>query len=194
MQLKKERKGKGLLYLIGIAVLISIVFIACKKKPTGINDFVFDEPTTANPSETLTPDGELSIDKNKSFQQYDGKYFESKTYKNDDGTEFKYTIEIKNLNDEHNNTILIFTGFEKGTRFSREYKQMGYKPGNGDVYGDASAYSDKYDRRLTAHNHNSAVKVAVKFYNDENNKGWVDLKPSNYNFTIKLALKNKTSN
>ena len=40
MQLK--RKGKGLLYLIGIAVLISIVFIACKNKPTGMNDFETD--------------------------------------------------------------------------------------------------------------------------------------------------------
>ena len=42
MQLKrkgKERKGKGLLYLIGISVLISIVFIACNKKPTASNDF-----------------------------------------------------------------------------------------------------------------------------------------------------------
>ena len=36
---KKERKGKGLLYLIGISVLISIVFIACNKKPTASNDF-----------------------------------------------------------------------------------------------------------------------------------------------------------
>ena len=42
MQLKrkgKERKGKGLLYLIGISVLISIVFIACNKRPTASNDF-----------------------------------------------------------------------------------------------------------------------------------------------------------
>ena len=33
------KKGKGLLYLIAIAVLISIVFIACNKKPTASNDF-----------------------------------------------------------------------------------------------------------------------------------------------------------
>ncbi|WP_432632957.1 hypothetical protein [Brachyspira sp.] len=34
-----QLKGKGLLYLIGISVLISIVFIACNKKPTASNDF-----------------------------------------------------------------------------------------------------------------------------------------------------------
>ena len=36
---KKERKGKGLLYLIAIAVLISIVSIACSDKPTAVSDF-----------------------------------------------------------------------------------------------------------------------------------------------------------
>ena len=49
----KERKGKGLLYLIGIAVLISIVFIACNKKPTASNDFAEidkDLPTSSSGS------------------------------------------------------------------------------------------------------------------------------------------------
>ena len=36
---KKERKGKGLLYLIAIAVLIAIVSIACSDKPTAVSDF-----------------------------------------------------------------------------------------------------------------------------------------------------------
>ena len=35
----KERKGKGLLYLIAIAVLIAIVSIACSDKPTAVSDF-----------------------------------------------------------------------------------------------------------------------------------------------------------
>ncbi len=40
----KERKGKGLLYLIAIAVLIAVISAGCKNKPTQTNDFAgFDE-------------------------------------------------------------------------------------------------------------------------------------------------------
>ncbi|WP_302366819.1 hypothetical protein [Brachyspira aalborgi] len=31
----------------------------------------------------------------------------------------------------------------------------------------------------------------VKFYNDASSKGWADFKPSDYNFTLKLALTNQ---
>ena len=38
MTVKKERKGKGLLYLIAISILISLVFTACKKRTTAPED------------------------------------------------------------------------------------------------------------------------------------------------------------
>ena len=41
---KKERKGKGLLCLIFIAVIIAVISAGCKNKPTQTNDFAgFDE-------------------------------------------------------------------------------------------------------------------------------------------------------
>ena len=181
-------KRKGLLSLMVVVVMIAMMSIACKNKSTAVSLSV-EEPASANLSEVLTPDAELSIDKDKGFLQYDGKYFESKTYRNEDGTEFKYTIRIKNLNDNFNNTVLIFTGYENGKELSKEYRQMGFKMGSGDIYDSGSAYDDNYDRRLAADNYK--LRASIRFYNDENNKGWADLRISNYNFTIKLALKNK---
>ena len=100
MQLK--RKGKGLLYLIAIAVVISIVFIACSEKPTGMNDFETDiidisddiankEPSTPpktdtgdnNKTQALTQD---EIDKLSSSgkiyaRDFLGYYFENGDFK-----------------------------------------------------------------------------------------------------------------
>ena len=180
-------KRKGLLFLMAIAVMVAMMSVACKNKSTGVSLSV-EEPAVANVSEELTPDAELSIDKNKGLLQYDGRYFESKTYRNEDGITFKYAIEIKNLNDQFNNTILTFIGYENGKQFSRKYYQMGFKMGSGDIYDSASSYDDNYDRRLKSSD--NGQKASVRFYNDENG-GWADLKPSDYNFTIKLALKNK---
>ena len=93
----KERKGKGLLYLIAIAVLISIVFIACKKKPTGINDFETDiidisddtinknNPTadknggtlTDKSNNSLTDEEIANLGKKTTSYEFRGYYFES---------------------------------------------------------------------------------------------------------------------
>ena len=93
--------------------------IACKNKSTAASDFV-DEPEVANPTETLTPTGELPINKGSGPSQYENKKFVSKKYK------------------------------------------------------DAVSGTAK-----------------VKFYNDASDKGWADFKPSDYNFTLKLALTNQ---
>ena len=97
MQLKKERKGKGLLYLIAIAVLISIVFIACsKKRPTGMNDFETDiidisqdtinknNPTPDTTGGSAGKDGNTlqqkdidDLGKNTTAYDFRGYYFES---------------------------------------------------------------------------------------------------------------------
>ena len=177
-------KRKGLLSLMAVVVMIAMMSVACKNRATGISLSV-EEPA-ANESEVLIPDAELSIDKNQGAHQYAGKYFESKTYVNNDGTTFKYTIEIKNHSDGRS-TVLIFSGYENGKQFSKQYNFPGFYPGRGDNYYN---YNEGGNGPLNDGNDASAT-VKVRFYNDENNKGWADLKPANYNFTIKLALKNK---
>ena len=64
---KKERKGKGLLCLISIAVLIAVISAGCKNKPTQTNDFAgFDE--------SVSP-----VDKTKDFTQFLGRTIRSKS-------------------------------------------------------------------------------------------------------------------
>ena len=174
-------KRKGLLFLMAIAVMVAMMSVACKNKSTGVSLSV-EEPAVANVSEELTPDAELSIDKNAHPGQYAGKYFESRTYVNNDGIAFKYTIEIKNHNDGRS-IVLIFTDDKNG---GKQYNFPGFHNGRGDNYynyneGGSGVLNDGI---------NAANTLKVKFYNDENG-GWADVKPSNCNFTIKLALKNK---
>ena len=73
----------------------------------------------------LMSEWKLNIDKNKCFIQYVGKYFESKTYKNEDESAFKYTIEVKNWKD-YNNTILIFTVYKNVKPITKKYQQNGF--------------------------------------------------------------------
>ena len=187
---KKERKGKGLLYLIAIAVLIAIMSIACKNKPTALAEFI-EEPEAVNTTETLTPTGQLSIDKTKAAFQYDGNKFISKKYKDSTtGTEFQYEISITALNDAANGTILTFTGYEKGSKFSREYLFPGYQPGRGDSYYQ---YNEGGSGVLRLRSGGGADTAKVRFYNDSSNLGWAQFQPANYGFTITLALNNATS-
>ena len=54
VKVKKERKGKGLLYLIAIAILISLVFTACKKRTTAPDTVDVATPITGT-STGVTP-------------------------------------------------------------------------------------------------------------------------------------------
>ena len=176
---------KGLLYLITIAVFIAIMSIACKNKSTAASDFV-DEPEVANPTETLTPTGELPINKGSGPSQYENKKFVSKKYKDaDSGIEFRYGIEITKLTTENKGTSLTFTGYEKGSQFSREYIFPGWTAGKGDSYGFPGG-----NGVLILRNGSASQTAKVKFYNIDN-KGWADFQPSDYHFTLKLALTNQ---
>ena len=174
-------KRKGLLSIMVIVVMVAMLSVACKNRTTGVSLSV-EEPAVANVSETLTPDAQLSIDKNKGSQQYAGKYFESRTYVKEDGTKFKYSIEIKNLSDGRS-TVLIFTDAENG---GKQYNFPGFFKGRGDSYynyneGGSGVLNDGIS---------AANTLKVRFYND-NEGGWANVQPAGYNFTIKLALKNK---
>ena len=182
----KGKERKGLLYLITIAVFIAIMSIACKNKPTAAGDFG-EEPEVADKSEVLTPTGKLDIDKNKNAQQYDGKKFVSKKYKDAvSGTEFRYEIKIAKLTTQNQGTSLTFTGYKDGSQFSREYIFPGYYQGRGDNYYQANEGGSGV---LSYRGGSGTAKV--KFYNDASDKGWADFKPSDYNFTLKLALTNQ---
>ena len=158
--------------------------IACKNKSTAAGDLV-DEPEVANPTETLTPTGKINnINKNGSAQQFANLKFVSKTYK-ENGISFQYKIEIKQLTTENKGTSLTFTGYEKGSQFSREYIFPGWTAGKGDSYGFPGG-----NGVLILRNGSGSQTAKVKFYNIDN-KGWAYFQPENYNFTLKLALTNQ---
>ena len=176
-------KRKGLLFLMAIAVMVAMMSVACKNKSTGVSlSVAVDEPAVVNPSEVLTPDKTIAINKDAGPKQYAGNYFESKTYRSEDGSAFKYTVEIKDLQDGRGGIALIFTGKEN----PKQYLFPGFLKGRGDNYytyneGGSGVLNNGKDASDT---------VKVKFYNDTDGT-WADVKPSDYNFTIKLALKNK---
>ena len=159
--------------------------IACKNKSTAAGDFG-EEPEVADKSEVLTPTGKLDIDKNKNAQQYDGKKFVSKKYKDaDSGIEFRYEIKIIKLTTENKGTSLTFTGYKDGKQFSREYIFPGWTAGKGDSYGFPGGNGP-----LILKNGSGSQTAKVKFYNIDN-KGWASFQPSDYNFTLELALTNQ---
>ena len=113
MTVKKERKGKGLLYLIAIAVLISLVFTACSDKPTGMADFVpeapevgtLPAPSTDTSIKPPSPEGSGSSPKawnecGSLVQLYNNGYTYYESSERDANGKFKYTLEIKNKNQE----------------------------------------------------------------------------------------------
>ena len=157
MQLKgKERKGKGLLYLIGIAVLISIVFIACKNKPTGMNDFVPEAPEV-NPGTELTPEAGTSTSTTETTAWKDCQnilqlfnagytYFVS-TERQANGT-FKYTLEIKGedkieFNGKDGNGNDISRTYTIGANGNKKYRDI---TGSGAelIFGSVNSLEDKY--------------------------------------------------
>ena len=98
-----------------------------------------EEPEVADKSEVLTPTGKIDIDKNKNAQQYDGKKFVSRKYKDEvSGIEFRYEIKIAKLTTQNQGTSLTFTGYKDGKQFSREYIFPGYYQGRGDNYYQAN--------------------------------------------------------
>ena len=179
----KTRQNKSILYLLAVALMVAIMSIACKNKPTAAGDFV-DEPEVANPTETLTPTGELPINKASGPSQYDNKKFVSKKYK-DSGIEFRYEIKITKLTTENQGTSLTFTGYKDGKQFSREYIFPGWTAGKGDSYGFPGGNGP-----LILKNGSGSQTAKVKFYNIDN-KGWASFQPSDYNFTLELALTNQ---
>ena len=186
MQLK--RKGKGLLYLIAIAVLISIVFVACKNKPTGMNDFetdiidISDETINKDPGTSTPNDGDSTttqkltqddIDKlgTKIFaRDFLGYYFESA-----DSTFKAQVIKIQNHDaiklkgtDENNNPVNRIYYMSS----AQDYKTTTYRT------------------FLCGLSGNESVKTEATFRNG----GTLELKLQNSSgtsYTLKLALKKK---
>ena len=181
MTVKKERKGKGLLYLIATAVLISIVFTACSDKPTGMADFVPEAPevgTLPNPDSGTSitpPEPEGSGSSPKAWnecanllQLYNNGYTYYESSERDANGKFKYTVEIKNKNQE-----VYFAGKDaNGNDISR-------------TYGLSSGIKKNYV---------SSEGAAFRFGSENNlSEKVIEFKPHNMQNYIKFSLAKKSS-
>ena len=188
---KKERKGKGLLYLIAIAVLISLVFISCGDKPTGMADFV-DLPEEVNPGEkpttgettgstaTITQD---DIDKlgTKSSGDLVGYYFESASYNKNGGGTFTFKVQVLKMPDGAGNQFnaLKFTGYDaSGNKIERIY----------DI-GSPQKYNTDNRYFIPRPYSGTTKNAAATFYNG----GKLIFQPDDFEKSIELALKKKST-
>ena len=201
MQLKKERKGKerkgkGLLYLIAIAVLISIVFIACKNKPTGMNDFETDiidisddiankeppAPTTDagdnNTTQELTQDDIDKLGSKITSSDFMGYYFESA-----DGT---FKAQVLRMSD--GTPTGMFNALKlKGTDASGSAVNRVYEIGSARNANDKTATYRVFECPIFP---SRQTRTEATFRNG----GTLELKLQNSSgtsYTLKLALKKK---
>ena len=172
-----QLKGKGLLYLIGIAVLISIVFIACKNKPTGMNDFVPEAPEvegvakpTPETGTSITPPNPTGA--NKTVQEW-AKCGSLEELYNNGYTYYKSTTREGNFE-----YILEITAPDK-VEFKGNNSSMSYN----DIFasGNKNYISRSYaDAKLRFGSEN---KVDEK---------WIEFKPHNMPNYIKFCLTKKS--
>ena len=199
MQLKrkgKERKGKGLLYLIGISVLISIVFIACKNKPTGMNDFETDiidisdniinkDPGTSTPTtgdntttQELTQNEINNLGSKITASEFMGYYFESA-----DGT---FKAQVLRMSD--GTPTGLFNALKlKGTDASGSEVNRVYEIGSARNANDKTATYRVFECPIFP---GRQTRTEATFRNG----GTLELKLQNSSgtsYTLKLALKQK---
>lgn len=196
---KLMKNRKRLLYLIAIAVMVAIMSIACKNKPTQIAMFI-EEPTSSSESETPTPvlptpepdkptkpdkpeepkAPVLKIDKNKDIDQFLGKYFQTKEYDMPqlDGTKFRYTVEVIEKTSNGVKTIwLELKGYSNGGKPISRYFQR--------RVGIAPSYNN--GQLAFAVIQEGGGFTTVKFTEE----GYLYLKPTDFSWEVKFALVEK---
>ena len=103
----KTKQNKSILYLLAIALMVAIMSVACKNKPTQAVSFSEAEneivEPTPTPEEGLKPISGLTIDANNDLRQFNGF-----TFVNKDGGIAKVGYEPK---------VQYYMEFEGGARF-----------------------------------------------------------------------------
>ena len=101
----KAKQNKSILYLLTIALMVAIMSVACKNKPTQAVSFSENEivAPTPTPEEGLKPISGLTIDANNDLRQFNGF-----TFVNKDGGIAKVGYEPK---------VQYYMEFEGGARF-----------------------------------------------------------------------------
>lgn len=158
-------KQKYLFKVIAIAIMVVMVAVACKKKPTGVNATVDVEQITP-PADPIPEGPKVKIDPNGDLKQFLGYYYESGGYQGVSGV-LVFTARVGRDDKQ------AYIEFEDGFKFYQgagpACKGANYKlliePGK-ERNGGACQYAD------------------VVFYED----GYIDVKFNNYYLPIRYSL------
>lgn len=158
-------KQKYLFKVIAIAIMVVMVAVACKKKPTGVNASV-DVVEITPPADPIPEGPKVKIDPNGDLKQFLGYYYESGGYQGVSGV-LVFTARVGRDDKQ------AYIEFEDGFKFYQgagpACKGANYKlliePGK-ERNGGACQYAD------------------VVFYED----GYIDVKFNNYYLPIRYSL------
>lgn len=160
-------KQKYLFKVIVIAIMVVMVAVACKKKPTGVNATVDVGEEITPPEEPIQPEGpKVKIDPNGDLKQFLGYYYESGGYHGISGV-LVFTARVGRDDKQ------AYIEFEDGFKFYQgagpACKGANYKlliESGKERNGGACQYAD------------------VVFYED----GYIDVKFNNYLLPIRYSL------
>ena len=156
-------KQKYLFKVIAIAIMVVMVAVACKKKPTGVNATVDVEEITP----PVQPEGpKVKIDPNGDLKQFLGYYYESGEYRGVSGT-LVFTARVGRDNKQ------AYIEFEDGFKF---YQGAG-----------PSCKGANYKLLIESgklRNGGACQYADVVFYED----GYIDVKFNNYYLPIRYSL------
>lgn len=158
-------KQKYLFKVIAIAIMVVMVAVACKKKPTGVNATVDVEQITP-PADPIPEGPKVKIDPNGDLKQFLGYYYESGGYQGISGV-LVFTARVGRDDKQ------AYIEFEDGFKFYQgagpACKGANYKlliESGKERNGGACQYAD------------------VVFYED----GYIDVKFNNYLLPIRYSL------
>ena len=159
-------KQKYLFKVIAIAIMVVMVAVACKKKPTGVNTTVDVGEEITPPADPIPEGPKVKIDPNGDLKQFLGYYYESGGYQGVSGV-LVFTARVGRDDKQ------AYIEFEDGFKFYQgagpACKGANYKlliePGK-ERNGGACQYAD------------------VVFYED----GYIDVKFNNYYLPIRYSL------
>lgn len=158
-------KQKYLFKVIAIAIMVVMVAVACKKKPTGVNATV-DVVEITPPADPIPEGPKVKIDPNGDLKQFLGYYYESGGYQGVSGV-LVFTARVGR--DDKQAYIEFEDGFKFYQGAGSACKGANYKlliePGK-ERNGGACQYAD------------------VVFYED----GYIDVKFNNYYLPIRYSL------
>ena len=170
---------KQLLWLIAIAIMVIIISVACKRKPTNVEDFSLVEEAPGQAGEIPQPEKKLPIDTNQGLIQFKGLSFKSGGYiLNGDYSKIIYYYADVKVDSDSKPYISVLVIDADGNIIEDEGKFYNILNETGAVYNLEGI-------RYKSNNRNTAVATFIE-------DGYLRIKFSNYSLDITYSLTEKT--